>query len=221
MKSKGLEQMRMRPILKSLFGTGLRMSVMGKSTRSYTLQVPKLRRKTGTTSLRQPASCVGTLFYIWARIIRWNKPSLPDGDFDMGSGPQGEEGGGSGIACTSKLTALAWESNISTVHYQIRQRVTYEVWLRSSRNDFIASISVCFYSLQKGVTFEVLPLSTYALSPMMLPLLETFLELFLWNSFQCRRHIFWMPSVFWNLRPFKANFILGNGLKSFGVKSGE
>jgi len=51
------------------------------------------------------------------------------------------------------------------------------------------------YSLLRGVTFEVLPLSSYALSPMMLPLLETFLEFLLWNSFQCRRHIFLMSSV--------------------------
>jgi hypothetical protein len=33
------------------------------------------------------------------------------------------------------------------------------------------------YSLLRGVTFEVLLLSSYALSPTMLPLLETF-----WNS---------------------------------------
>jgi hypothetical protein len=33
------------------------------------------------------------------------------------------------------------------------------------------------YSLLRGVIFEVLPLSSYALSRMMLPLLETFLEL--------------------------------------------
>jgi len=32
------------------------------------------------------------------------------------------------------------------------------------------------YSSLNGVTFKVLPLSGYALSPMMLPLLETFLE---------------------------------------------
>jgi len=51
------------------------------------------------------------------------------------------------------------------------------------------------YSLLRGVTFEVLPLSSYALNTMMLPLLETFLEFLLWNSFQCRRHIFWMSSL--------------------------
>jgi len=41
----------------------------------------------------------------------------------------------------------------------------------------------------RGVTYEVLPMSIHALSPMMLPPLETFLELMLWNSFQCC-HIF-------------------------------
>jgi hypothetical protein len=46
------------------------------------------------------------------------------------------------------------------------------------------------YSLLRGVTFEVLPLSSYAFSPMMLPLLETFLELLLWNSFQYHHHIY-------------------------------
>jgi len=33
------------------------------------------------------------------------------------------------------------------------------------------------YSLLRGVTFEVLPLSSYGLTPTMLPLLETFLGL--------------------------------------------
>jgi len=47
------------------------------------------------------------------------------------------------------------------------------------------------YSLLRGATLEVLPLTSYALSPMMLLLLETFLELLLWNSFQ-RRHIFFI-----------------------------
>jgi hypothetical protein len=36
--------------------------------------------------------------------------------------------------------------------------------------------------------------------------LETFLELLLLCSFQCRRHF----SVFWNLHPFKADFTFGN-----------
>jgi hypothetical protein len=46
------------------------------------------------------------------------------------------------------------------------------------------------YTLLRQVTFKVLPLSRCALSPTILPLLETFLELLLWNSFQCHHHIF-------------------------------
>jgi len=46
------------------------------------------------------------------------------------------------------------------------------------------------YSLLRGDTFLVLLLSSYALSQTMLSLSETFLELLLWNSLQCRRHIF-------------------------------
>jgi len=46
------------------------------------------------------------------------------------------------------------------------------------------------YSLPTGVTFEVTPFRGYEINPAMLPLLETFWELLLWNSFQCRRHIF-------------------------------
>jgi hypothetical protein len=44
------------------------------------------------------------------------------------------------------------------------------------------------YSLLRGFNFEVLLFSSWELSPMMLPLLETFLDV-LWNSFQCH-HIF-------------------------------
>jgi len=48
------------------------------------------------------------------------------------------------------------------------------------------------HSLNERVTFEVLPLSSCALSPTMLLLLETFLEPLLWNSFRFQCHIFWM-----------------------------
>jgi hypothetical protein len=51
------------------------------------------------------------------------------------------------------------------------------------------------YSLLRGVTFEALYLSSYALSPTMLPLLETFLELLLLNSYQSCFHIFQMSLV--------------------------
>jgi len=46
------------------------------------------------------------------------------------------------------------------------------------------------YSLLRGVTFEELPLISYSLSPMLLPLFGTILGLLLWNSFQCHRHFF-------------------------------
>jgi hypothetical protein len=66
------------------------------------------------------------------------------------------------------------------------------------------------YSLQRGVTFQVLPLSSCALSPTMLPLLETF-----WNSccgiaFSVITFFFWLSSVSQNFRPFKADFIFRN-----------
>jgi len=56
-------------------------------------------------------------------------------------------------------------------------------------DNFIASIPVRL-QLTESSQFEVLRLS----SPLMLLLLETFLELLLWNSFQCRRHIFFLMS---------------------------
>jgi len=46
-------------------------------------------------------------------------------------------------------------------------------------------------SLLRGVTFKVLSLSSYALSPMMLPLLP-FLEFLLWDSFQWHHHFFFL-----------------------------
>jgi hypothetical protein len=60
------------------------------------------------------------------------------------------------------------------------------VWLWSSRNDFIAT-----YSSARGVTFKVLPLSSYPHSAKMPPLLETLLELLVWNSsysFSCLQY---------------------------------
>jgi hypothetical protein len=75
--------------------------------------------------------------------------------------------------------------------------------------------------LLRGVTFEVLPLSSYALSPVMLSLLETFLELLLWNSLRYHCHFYWMSSISRNLQSFKGGFISGNSQKSFTAKSGE
>jgi hypothetical protein len=73
------------------------------------------------------------------------------------------------------------------------------------------------YSLLRWVTFKVLPLSSYELSPIMLPRLETFLEILLWIVFSVITTLFWMSSVSQNLRPFKAHFIFGNNQKSFGA----
>jgi len=54
---------------------------------------------------------------------------------------------------------------------------------------FFFTLYLCTYSLLKGVTFEVLHLSSYALSTTMLPLLETFSNSYLlWNNFQCRHN---------------------------------
>jgi hypothetical protein len=55
------------------------------------------------------------------------------------------------------------------------------------RNDFIASLIPVYLQLS-AVTFDVLTWISYALILTMLPLLETFLELLLRKSFQCRRH---------------------------------
>jgi len=67
------------------------------------------------------------------------------------------------------------------------------------------------YSLLRRVTFKELPLGSYALSIMMLPLFEIFLKLLLWKIFQCCHHIFFclfcMFSISWNLHPFIADFI--------------
>jgi len=54
---------------------------------------------------------------------------------------------------------------------------------------YFASIPV-YFQLLRGVTFEVLFLSSYVLSSTMLPLLETFFELLVWNSIQCHQHTF-------------------------------
>jgi hypothetical protein len=73
------------------------------------------------------------------------------------------------------------------------------------------------YSLLRGIAFKVFPLSSYAVSPMMLPQLETFLELLLWNSSQCHHHFI---SAMISLS-LKADLIFANSQKLFGAKSGE
>jgi hypothetical protein len=76
---------------------------------------------------------------------------------------------------------------------------------------------VLLYAHWEGLP-SVLPLNCYALSLTMLPLLETSLELLLWNSFKCC-HFFWMSLISWNLHPFKADFVFGNSQKSSRAKT--
>jgi len=73
------------------------------------------------------------------------------------------------------------------------------------------------YSLLTGVTSQVLPLSSCALSQTMLWLLETFLEPLLWHS----RHFFLDVFSILNSYPFNADFIFANSQKSYGAKLEE
>jgi len=89
--------------------------------------------------------------------------------------------------CPWIIYGTAWLKIIQSGNMR-RPYAWYMVWLWSSRNHFIASVPV-YLQLLRGVTFEILPVSSYSLNPTMLSLLETFLELW-WNSFQCHHHIF-------------------------------
>jgi hypothetical protein len=74
----------------------------------------------------------------------------------------------------------------------------------------------------RGVTYEVLPLRSYAFIPKMLSFLGIVSELMLWNSFQCRRHIFvWIfqyPEIF---VPSRQTLFLEIPGSHFAAKSGE
>jgi hypothetical protein len=72
----------------------------------------------------------------------------------------------------------------------------------------------------RGVNFQVHPLSSNALSPMMLPLLEIFLELLLWNSFQCHWHYFVHVQYPEILVP-QSRLFSGNSQKSVEDKQGK
>jgi hypothetical protein len=76
------------------------------------------------------------------------------------------------------------------------------------------------YSLLGGVTFKVLPWAAKHLAQQCCHRWKHF-----WN-FCCviamlLSLFFLLSSIFWNLCPFKANFISRNSLKSFRAKSGE
>jgi len=93
------------------------------------------------------------------------------------------------LLCMHKDQFNIWLTFISTTMEKIFSSLEYSMWPWIPR---MILLQACLftYSLLRGVTFTVCPLSSHALSTMMLPLLETFLELLLWNSFQCCHHIF-------------------------------
>jgi len=76
-------------------------------------------------------------------------------------------------------------------------------FLQSVYNDFIASIPVYLQLTERG-HFHSTPLNSYTFSATMSPLLGTFLELLLQDSFQCNRQIFFgclqYPKIFRSLR---------------------
>jgi hypothetical protein len=84
----------------------------------------------------------------------------------------------------------------------------YEVWLWSSWSTFTASI------LCGGVSRSRSPLSSYARCPVMLSLLEPFLELLLWSCFFSVVTFSLCLLISWNLRPSKADSFGGGGNKS-------
>jgi hypothetical protein len=119
----------------------------------------------------------------------------------------------------TEIRSKRWNSKYT--QYVIKGQVLYD-YLTHCRNNtrcgyevpgmFLLQEYLCILnSLLSGVTFKVLPLSSYALSPTV----GNNSELLLGNSFQCPCHISWMSSVSWNLRPFKAHFIFGERHKSF------
>jgi hypothetical protein len=91
----------------------------------------------------------------------------------------------------------------------------YEVWMKF-RNDLIVTIRVYSQLTERDHLRSTL-LTSYAFSPTMLPQLETFFELQLWNDFQCCR--LFSVSLFWNIRLFETDFSFGNSQKSFFISS--
>jgi hypothetical protein len=73
---------------------------------------------------------------------------------------------------------------IATYHYLRKYIVkfTSHVAVKFPEWLYCSLIPVYLQLTEKG-HLQILPLSSYALSPMMLSMLETFLELLLWNSF--------------------------------------
>jgi hypothetical protein len=109
---------------------------------------------------------------------------------------------------------------LKEMHFKTSRHCTYELWLWSSRNDFIATIPVYlqlteYGHLQSTATEQpcTKPNDTATIGNIYgTPDVEIF---------QWRRHIFSMTSVSWNLQRFQGRFYIGNSQKSFGANSGE
>jgi hypothetical protein len=148
-----------------------------------------------------------------------------------------------GWLCTVKYKGLWWKGERQIwwckipTHVSVNRRITKFfsvdvwrncIWHTRCSHEFIRIILVQVsylytYSLLRGVNFKVPPLSSCALGPTMMPLLETSLELLLWNFFQCCHHIFLClqyPEIFIPLRQIL--FLeKKKKQKSFGAESGE
>jgi len=71
------------------------------------------------------------------------------------------------------------------------------------------------YSLLRGVTFQILPLSSYVLSPTMLHCSKHFWNTCWWIALSVVITFLPMSSISSNVRPFKAQIIFGKSEKLF------
>jgi len=97
------------------------------------------------------------------------------------------------------------------------------IWLWSSRNNVIATTRVHLQLTERG-HLRSTPLPPWAamhLAQRCYHFWKHFLELLLWNIFQCRSHIFWTFSLSLNIHPLKADFISGNRSYSEPYRGGR
>ena len=84
-----------------------------------------------------------------------------------------------------------------------------------------AKIQLFILMSETLIPFKVVSLVMHTLLPAVLPLLETFLESFLWNHVQLGCRVPHMSSLDSNRVPFSSIFSLGSSQKSQGAMSGE
>lgn len=61
------------------------------------------------------------------------------------------------------------------------------------------------YNFVSGATFNIMNLSSHTLSPVILPLLETFKDLFYQNNLQCCCILSWVSSMSWTVINYEKN----------------